>query len=94
MSIRVQLAFEKAVLGGLPVFREDPKLEQSAADAALDCSAASRLLPHLSGNGPDYRSALVNLLDAAHRRRLMRTAGLLETMISRGDRALGYFSFL
>ena len=94
MSIRVQLAFEKAVLGGLPVFREDPKLEQSAADAALDCAAASRLLPHLSGNGPDYRSALVNLLDAAHRRRLVRTAGLLETMISRGDRALGYFSFL
>lgn len=93
MSIRVQLAFEKAVLGGLPVFREDPKLEQSAADAALDCAAASRLLPHLSGNGPDYRSALVNLLDAAHRRRLVRTAGLLETMISRGDRALGYFSF-
>ena len=94
MSIRVQLAFEKAVLGGLPVFREDPKLGQSVADAALDCAAASRLLPHLSGNGPDYRSALVNLLDAAHRRRLVRTAGLLETMISRGDRALGYFSFL
>lgn len=94
MSIRVQLAFEKAVLGGLNVFREDPKLGQSAADAALDCAAASRLLPHLSGNGPDYRSALVNLLDAALRRRLVRTAGLLETMISRGDRALGYFSFL
>ena len=94
MSIRVQLAFEKAVLGGLNVFREDQKLGQSAADAALDCAAASRLLPHLSGNGPDYRSALANLLDAAHRRRLVRTAGLLKTMISRGDRALGYFSFL
>ena len=40
------------------------------------------------------KQLMEDLLDAAHRRRLVRTAGLLETMISRGDRALGYFSFL
>ena len=81
------------VRGVVPAENNDESAAQLMI-AALDCAAASRLLPHLSGNGPDYRSALVNLLDAAHRRRLVRTAGLLETMISRGDRALGYFSFL
>ena len=49
---------------------------------------------HSTAPQPPGCSRIVNLLDAAHRRRLVRTAGLLETMISRGDRALGYFSFL
>ena len=93
ISVRVQIAFENAVLGGLKVFIDCEETGQRSADAALDCAAASRLLPHLSGNGPEFEAALRKMVDLAHRRRLVRTADLLEKMLLRGERALGYYSF-
>lgn len=60
---------------------------------AADLAAAERLLPKIAGSGSGFEAWLRKLKERLEANQLVRSAELVDDMLERGGRAMGYYKF-
>ncbi len=89
-SARTRIACSRFASAAARVFSSE---RQPAHIEAADFACAQKLLPRIAGNGDLFREGLVELKTLLEGNGLERSLALLEDIIERGDRSMGYYRF-
>lgn len=63
------------------------------ANAALDLAVAQKIMPKIHGDGDNFRAWLVTLQSACVSHKLDRCARIVQKIVERGDKNMGYYRF-
>lgn len=89
-SARTRIACGRYTTAAARVFTNG---RQPAHIEAADFACAQKLLPRIAGNGDAFREGLCELKTLFEGNGLERSTAILEGIIERGDRSMGYYRF-